>query len=288
MATSPDDLRNKTFTIVKKGYERGEVHRFLGSIADELSAFNANEKSNNEIIVADVVQEDEPEIVSFDEPEAIDDEPVSVAPSATEQSTTTASATADDFDRMGNEISLMLRQAQESAIKIRGDAEIEARTLVDQVRLDIESDRLAHEQAAAELITRTEERAATLRTEAEEYAQQTRQAADSYAEQQRAEADQLQEAAAAAAKADRDSAEEALASANTSAEATIANAEETAATLIKDAESKAQTQADEILADATSRVASLTDAEKDSRANLEQARSTIESALAQLDSGSAE
>ena len=54
MSTSPDDLRNKTFSIVKKGYERGEVHRFLGTLADELVQFDRIATTDDAIIEADV------------------------------------------------------------------------------------------------------------------------------------------------------------------------------------------------------------------------------------------
>lgn len=287
MAMSPDDLRNKTFTIVKKGYERGEVHRFLGTIADELSSFNTTAQSNDEIVFANVVDEQEPGVVFFDsvpeEPSWQDDEADDVAPSIEpEPAMTPTTSSIDDFDRMGNEISLMLRQAQESAIKIRGDAEVEARTLVDQVRLDIESDRLAHEQAAAELISRTEERAAKLRDDAEAYARQVRESADSYADEQRSEADRIHEEASAAAEADRKSAEDVLASANTSAEATLANARESADAVLEAAQRDAEARAETIVAEANATLATLVDAERDSRHNLEEARSIIDSALAEL------
>ena len=187
MSTSPDDLRNKTFNIVKKGYERGEVHRFLGNLADELVEFDRGVATDEEIIEADVIEIEEIE----PEAEAPESQNTSPRPPITVSS--------DDFDRVGNEISLMLRQAQESSLKIRNDAEVEARTLVDQVRLDIESDRLAHEQAAAELITRTEDRATTMRTEAEGYASQIRESADSYSDERREEVEQVHAGSLAAA-----------------------------------------------------------------------------------------
>ena len=284
MAMSPDDLRNKTFSIVKKGYERGEVHRFLGSVADELQAFNAAAASDDEIVVADIVEETAPdEAIDELEAEATDAEDAeSDSPAAVEPATFTTSGSLDDFDRMGNEISLMLRQAQESAFKIRSDAEVEARTLVDQVRLDIESDRLAHEQAAAELITRTEERAATLRTEAEEYAEQTRADADSYAAEQREAADRAREEAVAEAEADRTSAEAARKNAETEAEKTLADAQSSADEILRSAESDASARAEEIVGEAEATLATMTDAQRDSRTNLEQAREIIDSALEQL------
>lgn len=301
MAMSPDDLRNKTFSIVKKGYERGEVHRYLGSVADELQAFNAAARSDEEIVVADVVDEDEPSVVEevFAEPDEdldaeydtgdhdADDrdgaEPADTS-DAPAQTFSGSTSSLDDFDRMGNEISLMLRQAQESAFKIRSDAEVEARTLVDQVRLDIESDRLAHEQAAAELITRTEERAAQVRSEAEEYSTDVRTSADEYASEKRAEIDRLHEEAVAAAEADRTEAAATLANANEEAEATLEKAQKAADEVVAKAEADAQARSEELLVEAQATLANLTDAERDSRQNLEQAREVIDAALEKLDS----
>lgn len=290
MATSPDDLRNKTFSIVKKGYERGEVHRFLGTVADELQAFNSAVQSDEEIVVADVVDEDEPKVLDAVE---VSPEPEPVAAATdhgadeveAQQAVFTPSqspASVDDFDRMGNEISLMLRQAQESAFKIRSDAEVEARTLVDQVRLDIESDRLAHEQAAAELISRTEERAAQVRTEAEDYAADVRGSADEYSNEKRAEIDRLHEEALAAAEADRTEAAATLANANEEADKTRKNAESDAAKVVSEAEKAAQERKEEMLVEAQATLANLTDAERESRENLERARDVIHSALEEL------
>ena len=294
MAMSPDDLRNKTFSIVKKGYERGEVHRFLGSVADELQEYNRANFSDSEIVVADVIDEQEPETASFagtsddDQPdlfaETIEEDaelgdvstPTSTAPSS--------SSSADDFDRVGNEISLMLRQAQESSIKIRSDAEIEARTLVDQVRLDIETDRLAHEQAAAELIARTEERASAMRTEAEEYAEQVRTTADEYAASRRSEADQVRDEAESAAEADRTAAAATLANAEDDAAASIAEATRRAEEVVANAEADASARSEELLAEAQATLASLTDTERDSRQNLERARESIDAALGKFES----
>ena len=176
----------------------------------------------------------------------------------------------------------MLRQAQESALKIRTDAEIEARTLVDQVRLDIETDRAAHEQAASELINRTEEQATRIRTDAEIYASETRRAADEYAAGKREEAEKYQRDSEIAADADRKLAVEKLESAKREAEATIANANERAAEIVSSAEGEARTTSERILGQATSTLEGFADAERQSRSSLEAAKTAIESALTQL------
>jgi DivIVA domain-containing protein len=294
MSTSPDDLRNKSFSIVKKGYERGEVHRFLGNVADDLEQFNRNTATDDEIIEADVIETEEvepqPEVepdvdVDVDVEEADidqgpDDSEAAGADDTSRKSTTSVSS--DDFDRVGNEISLMLRQAQESSLKIRNDAEVEARTLVDQVRLDIESDRLAHEQAAAELITRTEDRATSMRTDAEDYATQVRESADSYSDERREEVEQVHAGTLAAAEGDRALAADTLQAATDEADATTSEANRRADDIIAKAEKDAQEKSDLLLAEARTTLTNLVDAEKSSRANLEDARGAIEGALAQL------
>ena len=284
MAISPDELRNKTFAIVKKGYDRPDVHRYLGAIADELQAFNRSQAAHDEIVVADVIEV---------EPETHDAEPVAtqsvvetspLEPEEVEVAAPTTSSTsaADDFDRVGNEISLMLRQAQESSLKIRQDAEVEARTLVDQVRLDIESDRLAHEQAAGELITRTEERAGAVRAEAEDYATQTRRSADEYAEERRETVEREASESKAATEADRKLAADKLSAATEEADATVSEAKRRADEIIAKAEADAQARSDQLLQEARNTLTTLIDAEKTSRDNLEVARKNIRTALEQL------
>lgn len=289
MSTSPNDLRNKTFSIVKKGYERGEVHRFLGNVADDLDRFNRNAATDDEIIEANVIeaeQEIEPEIDADLQPEervATPAPPETEAAGAEDTSRRiAASVSTDDFDRVGNEISLMLRQAQESSLKIRKDAELEAITLVDQVRLDVESDRLAFEQAAAELITRTEDRATSMRTDAEDYAAQIRESADSYSEERREEVEQVRASTLAAAEGDRALASDTLQAARYEADATTSEAKRRAEDIIAKAEKDAQEKSDLLLAKARATLANLVDAEKSSRANLEDARGAIEGALAHL------
>ena len=296
MSTSPDELRNKTFSIVKKGYERGEVHRFLGNVADELEQFNRNAATDEEIIEADVEEiEPEPEVeaeVVVDAAEAeVDDQPDERAAAPAEAGApgsgdasrrSTTSVSSDDFDRVGNEISLMLRQAQESSLKIRNDAEVEARTLVDQVRLDIESDRLAHEQAAAELIARTENRATSMRTDAEDYVAQVRKSADSYSDERREEVEQIHADSLAASERDRALAADTLQAARDEADATTSEAKRRAEDIIAKAEKDAQEKSDLLLAEARTTLTNLVDAESRSRANLEDARGAIEAALAQL------
>ncbi|MFT7474603.1 MAG: DivIVA domain-containing protein [Verrucomicrobiales bacterium] len=277
MAISPDDLRNKAFAIVKKGYDRPDVHRYLGAIADELEAFNRNALAEDEIILVNVeaTSDNTPMIETRDRLDA----PKLHEP---EMTANVDGLNVDDFDRVRNEISLVLRQAQESSIKIRNDAEVEARTLVDQVRLDIESDRLAHEQAAGELISRTEDRAAVVRSEAEDYAIQSRNSADDYSEGRRETAERKASESEVAAKADRALAAHKLAAASEEAQATVIEANERAEQIISNAESEAQARSDQLLDEARTTLTTLVEAEKSSRDNLEDARKNIQAALEQL------
>lgn len=282
MAMSPDELRNKTFAIVKRGYDRPDVHRYLATIAEELESFNNWTSSQNDIVVADVIDDaaDDTEFTATleDAPQQID------GPKIDEQAMTASvpSPSVDDFDRVGNEISLMLRQAQESSIKIRNDAEVEARTLVDQVRLDIEADRLAHEQAAGELISRTEVRAKEVRDEAETYSTKTRTGADEYATERRETAEREAAESAAATDADRKLASDKLAAATNEAEATVTEAKKRAEEIIEKAETDAQARSDQLLGEARDTLSTLVEAERSSRQNLEEARTNIQQALEQL------
>ena len=57
MAINPEEVRTKTFPIIRKGYEQGAVHRYLDAVASELESFNRQVAADNEIVVADVVEE---------------------------------------------------------------------------------------------------------------------------------------------------------------------------------------------------------------------------------------
>lgn len=280
MALSPDQLRNKTFPIVKRGYDRPDVHRYLATIAEELESFNKWVETEDEIVVADVIEDEvhHADVASSEMAATAIDGPKIDEPAMT----AAVPSPSDDFDRVGNEISLMLRQAQESSIKIRNDAEVEARTLVDQVRLDIEADRLAHEQAAGELITRTEERANEVRDEAESYSQKTRSGADEYATERRETAEREASESAAAAEADRKLASDKLAAATSEAESTVAEAKRRSEEIIAKAEADAKARSDQMLGEARDTLATLIDAERSSRDNLEEARTNIQNALEQL------
>jgi len=264
MAVKPDELRNKTFPIVKRGYDKPEVHRYLQSIAEDLEAFNEEMARRDEIVVAEVV----------------DDRHGASTGSAVTQFE--SSMQYDDFDRVGSEISLMLRHAQESAAKIRTEAETDARTLVDQVRIDIEADRVAHEQAAAELITRTEQRASELRSEAEQYSTQARSDADFFAKQTREDAEFQRGELTANAEAEKAQAETTLREAEEQAQAMLDEANRQAEEIMAEASANAQAESDELLAKARDTMRNLVGAEESSRENLELARTNIDSALAQI------
>lgn len=257
MAITPDELRQKTFSIVRKGFDQREVIRYLEALALELEAASTI-AADEEIVVADVVEV----------------EPVVDTPSLTTGSEATPVAH-DEFDKVASEISGMLRHAQDSAEKIRSDAENDARALVEQVRTDIEADRAAHEDAAAELIRRTEERAGAMRTEAEEYSSRVRTEADEYVEARTREL-------SLNAEADRAEAESELKAAKIDAETTIEKAKNEAAEILARSEAEAKARADELTSQARATIEAFYDAEKSSRENLELARTNIENALAQL------
>ena len=289
MAITPDEIRNKTFSIHRRGYDQQEVNRYLAAVADELVAFNQQSAvAQDDVIVAEVLegQEADAEVDTTLAAEAVavpdDISMLAPEPTATASVESFGGISDDEFDRVGTEISIMLRQAQESAMKIRSDAEAEARTLVDQIRLDIEADRLAHEQAAGELISRTEERASEIRTEAEDYSTQTRTSADTYSDDVRQRVDTEKTELTAQIEADRKLAADKLSAASEDAEQTLASARKEADEIRAKAEADAKAQADEMLDTARSTLSDLLEAEKTSRSNLEEARANIEGALNQL------
>lgn len=287
MAISPDELRKKTFAVVPKGYDRPEVNRYLSEIAKELQQFNAGAagEATAEAMPIGAAQSNEP---------AVDDgRPAEATP---REATITS---ADEFDRVGAEISMMLRQAQDSAVKIRQDAEAEARELIDQVRIDIEADRVAHESAAGELISRTEERATAIRISAEEYGRDTRARADEYAQTRHTTVDAELVEAEAQAQATRQHTADYLTAANTEAtslvgQATmqsqqmIENAKMQSQQIIEDATMQSQqilgqTQAESerLVSEANASLQSLLEAEARTREDLAQTRLIINSALDQ-------
>ena len=287
MAISPDELRKKTFAVVPKGYDRPEVNRYLSEIAKELQQFNAGAagEATAEAMPIGAAQSNEPA--------ADDGRPAEATP---REATITS---ADEFDRVGAEISMMLRQAQDSAVKIRQDAEAEARELIDQVRIDIEADRVAHESAAGELISRTEERATAIRISAEEYGRDTRARADEYAQTRHTTVDAELVEAEAQAQATRQHTADYLTAANTEAtslvgQATmqsqqmIENAKMQSQQIIEDATMQSQqilgqTQAESerLVSEANASLQSLLEAEARTREDLAQTRLIINSALDQ-------
>lgn len=285
MALTAHEIRNQTFTIAKKGYDRGEVHRFLGHVANEIDQAIHSAASDAVVIddggpqVIAAVIEPSPTEIELTAPAA---PIVDMAPAEAPAAVAPVASSFDEFDRVGSEISTMLRQAQESAAKIRNEAEVEAQALLEQVTNDIETDRAAHEKAAKELIARTEERAAALRADAEAYSNETKRAADEYAATQRADADRARADANAAVEADRSLATERLEAANREAEATVSNANERATEIVTTAETQAQATTDDMLSEARDTLSTFAGTEESSRANLEQLRSTIDHALSQL------
>lgn len=259
MAISAAELRSKTFEVAPKGYDRPEVHRYLNALANELQQLHNIEQSEG-VAETDVVA------------------PSTGPAEATPQPLT---GSADDFDRVGNEISLMLRQAQESAMKIRSDAELEARTLVDQVRLDIESDRVAHEQAAGELIRRTDERALGIRLAAEDYARDTRKSVEEYQQARKGAIDEEVAEVESEAAATRKLTADHLAAANLEAQTTVADANDRAREIIKNAEADALARGEEILDRARRQLERLIAQEEQARVALEETRRSIQEVLAQ-------
>lgn len=213
------------------------------------------------------------------------------------ETSTGQTAQIDDFDRVGTEISIMLRHAQESASKIRGDAEVEAQALVEQVRADLEADRIAHDQAATELIARTEETANTIRIDAEKFSRDTRAETEQHAATRKQEVEAELVQVVSDTHADRQRAGEELEAATSQAAQTVADAQKQAAQIIAQSEADAKTRAEEIvaqgqadaqatsdavIAQAREALQKLIDVEARSRSELDQTRKSIDAVIKQM------
>ena len=151
-----EKIRNATFTLTRRGYDRREVDSYLSKLADWLGGGGADQ------VHADTIKH--------------------------------------ELDLIGRKTSKILTSAQEAAESLRADAKLEAREIVEDARISIESTRKAaddYAQKAREeadgIAGRAREVAegqtAQIRNEAEAHSARVRQEADAYATKARDEAD---------------------------------------------------------------------------------------------------
>lgn len=118
-----DKIRNATFTLTRRGYDRREVDNYLSKLADWLEGGGADQ------VHSDTIKH--------------------------------------DLQQVGRKTSQILTEAQDSAESLRTDAHNDARQIVEQARIHVQSTRSA----------------------ADQYAKQARKEADDYAKRVRSEAD---------------------------------------------------------------------------------------------------
>jgi len=162
-----EKIRNATFTLTRRGYDRREVDSYLSKLADWLEGGGADQ------VHADTIKH--------------------------------------ELDLIGRKTSKILTSAQEAAESLRSEAKHEAREIVEDARLSIESNRRsaedyaekareeadgiagrAHEEAqtiAARVRAEAENETARQRKDADAYATKVRDEADGYAKRVRSEAD---------------------------------------------------------------------------------------------------
>jgi DivIVA domain-containing protein len=151
-----EKIRNATFTLTRRGYDRREVDSYLSKLADWLEGGGADQ------VHADTVKH--------------------------------------ELELIGRKTSKILTAAQEAAASMRADAKHEAREIVENARISIESTRQAaddyskraHDEAAGIADKAREEaegHSARIRQEAEAHSSRVRQEAEAYATKIRDEAD---------------------------------------------------------------------------------------------------
>lgn len=126
MAITPEEIEQRSFAFVRRGYDTEEVDTFLAEVAATLRDAQAESARLN----AELAAEPPP------------------PPPPPETPITAVTAGGDDFSRLGEEVAAVLRQAHESVARLREQAEAEAQ----QTRHEAEAESaLLREQAQREL-----------------------------------------------------------------------------------------------------------------------------------------
>jgi DivIVA domain-containing protein len=170
-----EKIRNATFTLTRRGYDRREVDSYLSKLADWLEGGGADQ------VHADTIKH--------------------------------------ELDMIGRKTSKILTSAQEAAEDMKAEARHEARDIVEDARLSIESSRRAAEDyaekareeadgIAEQARGEAEKQAARIRAEVETTTARERKDADAYASKVRAEAEEYAHGVRADADAHVSSAEQ--------------------------------------------------------------------------------
>jgi DivIVA domain-containing protein len=141
--SSIDRIRGATFTVVRRGYDRREVDRFLSQVADWLET-GAGDPTRAEIIRGEL--------------ERVGEKTARILASAEESAEQIRSETE-------REAGLVIEQAREEAERLRADAEEHSRDVRDAADAEARRANLEASQRAEELVAEAERRAQTLTEE---------------------------------------------------------------------------------------------------------------------------
>ncbi len=292
---TPDQVRQKTFTISRRGFDQVEVSSFLvdvaSSLEDALAAVDGGQPASGPVATA------HPDLYQ------------------------------DEFTKVSGQMAELLRSAHEKSVTLKAEAEAEARATVAAVEAEIAAKRQAHEEQMAAELAQVELRAQDIKNEADNYSGSTRQQADTYSNEVRAEAEAYAESLRTEARQDaqniimeaeeysknaraqadtyhenrrneadeyitaakmdgdrdRQEAERLLDTAKADSEATVAQAERRAQDIIEGAKQLATARVEETITKGRGIVRNLIDAERDARERLGRAHTSLSTALDQLE-----
>ena len=162
MAITPDEIENRVFSLVRRGYDPAEVDSFLKDVATSLAQAQGGLATP--------------------------------APAPTRAEDTVGRPTAapdpDDFGRLGEEVAAILRQAHESVATLRHRGEADAALIRQQAERDAEALRAeadADRSLAAQELQATRLEAEAIRADIRRQVDQAGEAATTLARQRSAE-----------------------------------------------------------------------------------------------------
>jgi DivIVA domain-containing protein len=139
-----DKIRNATFTLTRRGYDRREVDSYLSKLADWLEGGGADQ------VHSDTIKH--------------------------------------ELQQIGRKTSQILTEAQEAAESLRNDAHHDARRIIEDARIQVESTRSAADKYAKQARGEVEGIAGKAREQAEGHSRRIRNEADAHSTRVRQEA----------------------------------------------------------------------------------------------------
>ena len=244
VALSPEEIENRTFPAVVRGYERSAVDAFLHEVAAEVRRLQS--------AAARAVAQPAP--VSAAQPEA-------------------AAAPVDPYETVGAQLATLLRTAGDSAARIRREAEDIAETTRREAEEEAERLLGSAEERAREVVASAEREADQLVAEANANLQRAQEEAQSIVEQARQEATEGLEHANARAERSIQEAEVTRLQAQEAANQARAQAERDAERIRQQAEG----EADRLITEAQARNDQLRNANVELRERLAAVESVLRS-----------